>query len=247
MKKLPVLLSNLESIIKEAGKIILKEYFKPLGDITVIEKPSGCVTEIDLIVERYYYEKLSEILPEATFIGEELGGTLSSGYQWIIDPIDGTRNFISKIPLFVTAVALVYNKKIIFNGVYDPVADKYYCAYFDEFYINNILIGVKRFSPRNSLISLSSCDIKYREIKRKFGGVRRLGSAILSQCWLAEGRLGCAIFNRMFFWDIAPAVLILKNSGIDSNFDYNKINHKNFIIESEIVCAPTKIFKDIKF
>lgn len=247
MKKLPVLLTNLESIIKEAGKIVLKEYLKPLGDINVTEKPSGCVTEIDLVVERFYCEKLSEILPEATFLGEELGGTLSSGYQWIIDPIDGTRNFISKIPLFVTAIALAYNKKIIFNGVYDPVADKYYCAYFDKLYINGISINIKRFPARNSLISLSSCDKKYRELRNKFGGVRRLGSAILSQCWLAEGRLGCAVFNRMFFWDIAPTVLILKNSGVVSNFDYNKINHKNFIIESEIVCAPKEIFKDFKF
>ena len=248
MNNLPAnFLADVESTIREAGNLILTAYNLPSSAINPIRKTSGWVSDTDLEVEKFYKNQLAKIIPNSKFMGEETGGALSaSGYVWVIDPIDGTYNFISKIPLFVTGIALVYEGKIIFNGVLEPVLGNYYFAYDDLAFCNNNILQVSsNMVADHGIIALSSSSTKFLDLSRKFGGVRRFGSALLTQCWLASNKLSCAVFNGLYYWDIAPAYLIMQNSGIIIS-GFNGFAADGFMIKNDLICATTEIIEQIK-
>src|SRR3989304_6616926 len=120
--------ARLEPILRHAGEILLSYWGKPL---TRQEKPdSGFVTEADLASEKYLVEALKRLLPTADFYTEENGkfGSNDSGYQWVIDPLDGTTNFAHGIPYFCISVALVYHDKPVCGAIYAPLQDEFFFA-----------------------------------------------------------------------------------------------------------------------
>lgn len=248
MNNLPAnFLSDVESTIKEAGNLILAAYNLPLSALNAFKKPTGWVTDVDLQVEKFYRAQLGKILPQANFLGEEIGGQmLKSGYVWVIDPIDGTYNFISKIPLFVTGVALFYQGEVIFSGVLEPVNNNYYYAYQDLAYFNNQLLKVQsNLKAGDGIIVLSSSASRYAELRRKFWTVRRFGCALLTQCWVASGKIACAVFNGLYYWDLAPAYLIMQNAGIKVD-GFRGFAQDGLQIKYDIICANPEILDQIQ-
>jgi myo-inositol-1(or 4)-monophosphatase len=248
MNNLPAnFLSDVESTIREAGNLILAAYNLPKSSLNAFKKPTGWVTDVDLEVEKFYRAQLTKILPQANFLGEEIGGQmLKSGYVWVIDPIDGTYNFISKIPLFVTGVALFYQGEVIFSGVLEPVNGNYYYAYQDLAYLNHDLLKVQaNVKSHDGIIALSSSSKKYADLRKKFGGLRRFGCALLTQCWVASGKLACAVFNGLYYWDIAPAYLIMQNAGINVD-GFRGFDQDGLQIKYDIICASPAILSQIQ-
>jgi fructose-1,6-bisphosphatase/inositol monophosphatase family enzyme len=247
MNNLPAnFLADTESAIREAGNLILKAYNLPVTALNVSKKATGWVTDVDLQVEKFYRAQLGKILPQANFLGEEIGGQmLKSGYVWVIDPIDGTYNFISKIPLFVTGVALFYQGEVIFSGVLEPVNGNYYWAYQDLAYLNNQLLKVQvNVKAYDGIIVLSSSASKYADLRKKFWSVRRFGCALLTQCWVASGKIACAVFNGIYYWDIAPSYLIMQNAGIKVD-GFRGFDEDGLQIKYDIICASPEILSQI--
>ena len=247
MNNLPAnFLADIESAMREAGNLILKAYNLPVKALNVSKKSTGWVTDVDLQVEKFYRAELAKILPQAKFLGEEIGGAfMKTGYVWVIDPIDGTYNFISKIPLFVTGVALLFEGKVIFSGVLEPVNGNYYYAYQDLAYLNNELLKAPaNFNAGDGIIVLSSSASRYAELRRKFWSVRRFGCALLTQCWLASGKIACAVFNGIYYWDLAPAYLIMQNAGIKVD-GFRGFASETTQIKNDLICASPDILTQI--
>jgi len=244
MLNLPVLKQHLEEILLKAGKLILIDFKnKPTG---VYKKPTGWVTDTDSRIELYYKEQLTNLLPNSNFWGEETGvsGSEFAEYTWIVDPLDGTYNFVSGIPLFVTGVALSYQNQIILSAVFDPNFNEIYFGFDNKSWCNNKLLkNLDKKIIVDQIISLNSCSQEFSLLRKNCGSVRRLGSALLTQCWLASGKIGAAIFNDLFWWDIAPALLIMKNADIlITNFANQEIKTP---ASGKIICASNFIHKTI--
>lgn len=231
-------LKQIEKIMREAGELLQRSFGNPTG---VHKKNSGWVSDVDIEVEQFYRQKLTELIKGSSFWGEEGGKSdIKSDYTWIVDPLDGSYNYISGVPLFVTGVALSYQDNIIYSAVYDVMHNEFYYAFADKAFLNNNLLKTsKQINLQDAMISLYSCDKKFAQIRKSSGGVRRFGSALLIQCWVASGRLGGAVFGKMFWWDVAPALLIMKNSGILVTDFYNQdVLNSNF---KNLVCASANV------
>lgn len=163
--------------------------------------------------------------PAYSVLGEEgNSGTGNAPAQWIIDPIDGTVNYFYGIPLFCVSIALRAEGKIVSGCVYDPMQDECFCALAGQgATLNGQPIHV---SPRTAMaeaivfVGHGSHDgsgeagvRRFAHISSQVRKVRILGSAALSLCYIAAGRLDAYIENRICLWDFAAAGLILEAAG----------------------------------
>lgn len=126
LSNLQELQKKVELIAREAGKIALKN----LGNVKYEQKGSegDLVTETDREIETFITEKLKRITPNASIFGEEYGGDFNSEYTWLIDPIDGTKNFAHNMPSFFIHIVLLNKMSSIIGVIYDLVANKLFSA-----------------------------------------------------------------------------------------------------------------------
>jgi myo-inositol-1(or 4)-monophosphatase len=216
---------------RAAGNIITRA-MQRLDTIKVSEKrPNDFVTEVDTRVEQEIIHIIRKAYPSHSILGEESG--MSSGkdaqndYQWIIDPIDGTRNFIHGFPHFATSIALSYKNKIEHGVIYDPVQQELFTASRGHgAYLNDRRI---RVSQRTQLSEcLLGTGFAYRhtaDIEHSTGGkilpvilpicgdIRRAGAATLDLAYVAAGRLDGFWELGLHLWDIAAGVLLVKEAG----------------------------------
>ncbi|KJH52389.1 inositol monophosphatase family protein [Dictyocaulus viviparus] len=120
-------------LVKEAGRLVRDAFDQPVCVVKTKESPTDLVTETDQAVEKHIINGLSEAFPDHKFIGEESmanGGsfTFTDDPTWIIDPIDGTTNFVHRIPLVAICVGLAINKELRAGIVYNPVTRELYFA-----------------------------------------------------------------------------------------------------------------------
>ena len=137
--------------VKEGGKLAL-QYFHQRDNLTInLKGPQDYVSEADQNVEQTIKSIISEHYPDDGFIGEESGQSLGVR-QWVIDPIDGTTNFLRGIPYFCTTLALVENEEVVAGWIYDPVHEQLYTAKLYEGAYNNTKIlqpyGIVLFQQR---------------------------------------------------------------------------------------------------
>ena len=182
------------------------------------------VTDADVAVQEFLRSSLSEILPEAKFVGEE--GDFSEakdGLRWIVDPIDGTTNFIRHLPLSVTSIALA-ESELLLGVVYNPFTDEMYCAEKGRgATLNGVPIHVSSrslassiyctswgaYDKRGSAPAFSISQRMYAECE----DIRRLGSAAYELCKLAEGRVDIFFEPILYPWDHAAASVIVTEAG----------------------------------
>ena len=202
---------------------------KHFGNITSVERKS---TYIDLVTladresEAYILEKINSIHPDHQIISEESTITkASSDYRWVIDPLDGTTNFVHSLPIFAVSIGLQHNEKTILGVVYNPIADK--CFWAEEgsgAFLNGKPINITSTNTLNNSLLVTGfpyvkddryekCFALFKELYSKTQGIRRLGAAALDFCFVAMGRFDGFWEFGLESWDCCAGALILQEAG----------------------------------
>lgn len=208
---------------KEAGKIVMEHY----GNVGKLgyKNPRSIVTKVDILSEKKIIEIISKKYYTHNFLTEESGAIKKdSEYTWIIDPIDGTTNFVSGLGNFAVSIALAKNDDILMGAVYDPVAkNMYHAEKGKKSFLNNKKIKVSNKKnigesilafnlPSNAKISQDTLLLLSR-IYGNFRGIRNFGAAALNMCYLAEGKFDVYFTKSINAWDVAAANIIVEEAG----------------------------------
>lgn len=198
------------NLVKELKSIIVQAYEEALklNNHVMKKELNDIVTDVDIYMESKIINKIKEWFPEHSIYSEEKGKIIGNNeYVWFIDPIDGTINFASKIPLFTTSIALKKNDKTIFGFVYDySQKDVYYAFLGKGAYCNEERLKVSSTSKLEDSI-LSFCLTSHyndehikkvieleEKLASKVRGLRLIVSGALELCWCASGKID-GMFN----------------------------------------------------
>lgn len=199
-------------------------------DFRTCEKaPNDLVTDADFASQRVIHDALAEVFPCHHFLGEEkidlpMMANESSEYRWIVDPLDGTLNYVHGLQGFSVSVALKHRDRLVAATVYDPWLDELYSA--DDTSIATLngkpisSSGCQDLSRALAVISLPSSiqpdtpELNdFLKLLYQARSVRRLGSAALNLCYVAAGRLDLYWATTVKSWDVAAGYLILQQAG----------------------------------
>jgi myo-inositol-1(or 4)-monophosphatase len=219
------MIENIKAVVKNAGQIVLNA-----GNIKDgIESKQGranFVTKYDVEVQEFLYKELAKLYPSADFTGEEdkKHSKPTGEYCFIVDPIDGTTNFIFDYRHSAISVGLLKKQEIIAGAVYNPYLDEmFYAEKGKGAYLNGRLLKLNDLSISEGIIAVGTCpynrdktDETFRIARKLFDkamDLRRSGSAALDICYVAAGRF--ALFYELSLepWDYAAASLILTEAG----------------------------------
>ena len=212
---------------RKAARNVKRDYGE--GDqLQVSHKgPADFVTAADIRTEKILTESLSNARPEYGFLSEELGevkGT-DNNYRWIIDPIDGTTNFIHGIPHFAISIALEENGALIAGVIYEPINDQMFWAERGNgAWINDRRLRVSARKRMSESIFATGIPFLGRGDHKVFlrqieaimavsAGIRRFGSAALDLAYVAAGRFDGFWETNLKPWDIAAGILIVREAG----------------------------------
>lgn len=239
-------------LTKSVGEFILSEK-NNITHLNVEEKGlHDFVTYVDKTSEQKLVNGLSKILPEAGFIAEE-GTSVKKGdiYNWIIDPLDGTTNFIHGLTPFAISIALMENDKIILGVVHELGLDECFYAWKDSpAFLNRKIIKVsEKAKIEDSLIATGFPYYDYKRIKpflesleyfmENSHGVRRLGSAATDLVYVACGRFEAFYEYSLSPWDVAAGAFIVQQAGGKVS-DFKGEN--NYIFGKEIIATNSFVF-----
>lgn len=214
------------SAARAAGNIITRSLDR-LDTIRIGEKgPNDYVTEIDQAAEKEIISIIHKAYPSHGILAEESGETKGNDYVWIIDPIDGTRNFIHGFPHFAISIAVSYKGQIEHGVIYDPVRQELFSASRGKgARVNDKRIRVsKRARLEESLLGTGIPYHQSSEYQEAYssavdallphcGDLRRAGSAALDLAYVASGRLDSFWELGLKIWDIAAGILLIKEAG----------------------------------
>jgi len=219
-----------QDIVRKAGRFIVTHHSR--SGVVKDEGARELVTEADRQTERMIRKAVLTAFPDDGFLGEEYGLVPdSTGYTWVVDPIDGTTNFTHHIPEFCVSIAVLYQGMPVIGIVYEPNRDICYEAALGKgARCNGIRLETRR-RPLSSetLFGFSSRFIgappdHVLRILEYCDEYRNLGSAALHLCYVAEGLLDGAFADSTKLWDIAAAGLIVTEAGGSvMNFDSSSL------------------------
>ncbi|MCL5666318.1 MAG: inositol monophosphatase [Patescibacteria group bacterium] len=208
---------------KQAGEIFKASFGRPRQVKNKNNNPRDLVTEADLKIEKLIRSIVGRRFPAHKIIGEEFGAAEinKSDLVWIVDPIDGTTNFIQGIPFCCISIALWDSKGPLAGVVYNPITNTlYHAAKGKGAYCNNKLIHVSKTNSVKDSYSAVSWGRTWqmgRKIMpffiRNMRKVRTFGSVALETCYVAQGSFDSFIQGRLSIWDVAAAALILAEAG----------------------------------
>tara|TARA_B100001248_G_scaffold258161_1_gene241842 strand:- start:931 stop:1677 length:747 start_codon:yes stop_codon:yes gene_type:complete len=224
--------ANLNLMIKaceKASKTIIRD-FGELENLQVSKKgPNDFVTKTDRRVEKILIEELSKSKRNYSFITEESGEIIKKNKDcyWIIDPIDGTTNFLHGIPHFAISVALQIDGEIVIGLIYDPIKNEIFFAEKNNgSFLNNSRIRVSsRLNVDDCLFATNNegIDSIYPKLN-----LRNTGCAALDLAYIGCGRLDGFFHNKINLWDVAAGKIIIEEAGGKVNnihdFKFNRIN-----------------------
>ena len=227
--------ANLNIMIKaceKASKVLIRD-FGEIEKLQVSKKgPKDFVTNSDLRAEKIIIEELQKARPNYSFISEEFGkkNNKDTYNTWIIDPIDGTINFLHGIPHFAISIALKSNNEIISGLIYDPIKDEMFFAEKDSgAFFNNQRI---RVSNKNSI---NDClfAIGEKKINEPNLTSRKSGCAALDMAYVASGRYDGYYQKNLKIWDIAAGIILIKEAGgVINNISLDEIDNLSVIASS---------------
>ena len=227
--------ANLNLMIKaceKASKILIRD-FGEIEKLQVSEKgPSDFVTNSDLKTEKIIIEELSKGRPDYSIISEESGvkNNKDSKNTWIIDPIDGTINFLHGVPHFATSMALKHNNEIVSGLIFDPIKNEmFYAEKNNGAYLNNKRIRVSKKNDMRECLFATSGVI---EKKMEFS-YRKSGSAALDMAYIACGRYDGYFQKNLNLWDVAAGLILVEEAGgIINKIDLNNYQGLKIIASS---------------
>lgn len=247
------MLNKIIVTVKEAGKIILSAHNRESA-VTAKEGKKNFVTEFDVAVQDFLFTELAKLFPEAEFVGEESENDFESkALRFIIDPIDGTTNFMQDYRCSCISVALCKGNDVIAGVVYNPYTDEIFSAEKGKgAYLNGeeikvskrplsdglALFGTSPYHPENT-------DETFALLRKVFDfsrDIRRSGSAAYDICMIACGR--CEVFFEKALqpWDIAAGTLILKEAGgVALNYEGEEIS---LSCPNDVVFANPEAYKE---
>lgn len=234
-------------ISKEAGKFILNERSVFSADKIETKGVNDFVSYVDKSAEEMIVKLLSEVLPEAGFITEEKTiNKLAEEYNWIIDPLDGTTNYIHGLSPFAVSIALKQNNNLVVGVVYEVSLNECFYAYKGGgAYLNGNPIKVSQAPDIQS--SLIATGFPYTEFSnmqpfmdsldylfKNSHGVRRIGSAATDLAYVAAGRFDLFYESNLNPWDVAAGALIVNEAG-GKVTDYT--DGENFVFGKQIIAS----------
>ena len=258
------LIEKVTEIVRRAGKIMKPE------NVEVMQKgnASNFVTTADINVQEFLKKELLALLPGSVFVGEEEEGALAGAeefeYIWVVDPIDGTSNFIRDIGMSAISVGLLKMGKPYAGVIYQPYRNEMFWAVDGQgAYLNGERIHVsdRDFKHGHLCSAMSTYNKDYapacfRIIEKVYADcddLRRLGSAAVELAYLAVGRVELYFEIRLFPWDVAAGIVLIKEAGGFTEMIYQEgfpldrpvaligANTKeNFEKMKEIVCGEIK-------
>ena len=207
-----------------AGGQVLMDW---AGKFQVREKgPSDLVTEADLASQEVISQTILGAFPRHGFLAEENSSIPSQedGLRWIVDPLDGTTNYVHAIPAFCVSIALEQAGKLLVGTIYDPVADQCYSATTGQgATVNGRTMRVSNVSTLDqavvsmslpTTINRSSVALaEFVEAALRAQSVRRMGSSALNLCFVAAGRFDGYWSSHSKIWDVAAGLLLVEEAG----------------------------------
>ena len=214
---------NLNIMIKaaeKASKVLIRDFGEVEKLQVSIKGPSDFVTNTDKKIEKILIEELNKAKKNYSILSEEIGIIENSDKDnfWVIDPIDGTTNFLHGIPHFAISIALKSKNEIVSGLIYDPIKNELFFAEKDNgAFLNNHRIRVS--SKRNLDECLFASGGKI-EINTKLN-IRKSGSAALDLAYVASGRYDGYFQKDLNIWDIAAGLILVVEAGGKTNFKDN--------------------------
>ena len=242
----------------KASRSLIRD-FGEIENLQVSTKaPGDFVSSADKRTEKILIEELQKAHPDYGIITEETGFINKSNVnnRWIIDPIDGTLNFLNGVPQFAISVAYEENKEIKCGVIFDPIKNEMFCAEKGNgAYMNNKRLRVsnkKRFKnallatggPKHTSQNKEEIFSEFINISKIiFSPIRKYGSAALDMAYVASGRFDGYWQRELNYWDVAAGIVIVKEAGgfIDF-FDEDK----NFPLKKNILASNSNIFEEFK-
>ena len=232
--------ANLNIMIKaseKASKIIIRD-FGEIEKLQVSKKsPTDFVTNTDIKVEKIIIEELKKAKPNFSLLSEEAGeeNNKDSKNTWILDPIDGTVNFLHGIPHFAISIALKSDNEIISGLIFDPIKNEMFFAEKNNgAFFNNHRIRVSKKNDINDCLFATNDKI----ITELDFPNRKSGCAALDMAYVAAGRYDGYFQKNLNLWDIAAGIILVKEAGgIINEIDLNKTNNINVIATSSNISA----------
>ena len=207
---------NLNIMIKasqKASKNLIRD-FGELEKLQVsVKGPSDFVSNADTKAEKIIIEELSKAKKKFSIISEEDGSKVNQDKNniWIIDPIDGTTNFLHGVPHFAISIALKSNNEIVSGLIYDPIKDEmFYAEKNSGAFFNNHRIRVSNKKEINSCLFATGGKDYNKKIDLN---IRRTGSAALDMAYVASGRYDGYFQKNLNLWDVAAGVILVKEAG----------------------------------
>lgn len=237
---------------RSAGRLIIRAFERP--DLTKItyKTERDFFTDVDRRSEKIIIDTIRKVYPEHAVIAEESGASGQHDFTWIIDPLDGTRNFTHNIPHFAISIAVRVDDRVEHGVIYDPVRDELFIASAGRgAQLNGKRIRMAQQGLAQALMAFSyanasakeSLDLatKIAKLAPNCGGIRYMGSAALDLAYLAAGRLDGYFANRLNLWDYAAGVLLIQEAG---GFVTNWQGDES-LENGQLIAAHPKLFKQI--
>jgi len=238
---------------RAAGRVALD-----LASELEVEHKAGAelVTRADFACQERIARINREEFPYHGFLGEEGGGgaAVSAGHVWIVDPIDGTTNYVHGIPQFAVSIAYAERGETLVGVVLDPVRDELFAAVRGEgATLNGRPIHVAERTSLDTVVVATgfyydrgeAMERTLSTIRRLFGcgvrGIRRFGAAALDLCWIACGRFDAFFEYRLSVWDFAAAALIIREAGGRTE---DRSGRPADLTSSSVVAANPALFDD---
>ncbi len=243
-------------ISKIAGKYIQEQAVNFQKGQVEEKGTHNYVTYVDKSTEKMIVDYLRDLVPGAGFITEEdTETTQGKVFNWIIDPLDGTTNFIHGVPLYSVSIALQENDEIVVGVIYEPNLDECFYAWKGgNSMLNDEIIRISPSKDFNS--SLLATGFPYydygrmeeylevfREMMRETAGLRRLGSAAADMAYVAAGRYEGFYEYGLQPWDVAAGIILIKQAGGEV-CDFQGGN--NALFGKELVCGNSTVVTEMK-
>ena len=218
---------------EKASKILIRD-FGELENLQVSKKgPKDFVTNSDKKTEKVLINELTKNKKKYSILSEEIGFIENdyNDYIWVIDPIDGTTNFLHGIPHFCISIGLKFKDEIISGIVFDPIKNEIFYAEKNQgaFFNNHRIRVSKRKNLDECLFATNKNGLSSTDLNSRI-----FGSAALDLAYVASGRIDGYFQNGLNLWDIAAGTLIVKEAGgIVNNYDLEKTNNIKVVASSE--------------
>ena len=213
------------TIAEQAGRLLRASHDLAARTTSTKSSPVDMVSDVDRASETLIVQQILNARPDDAILGEEHGtrdGT--TGVRWVIDPLDGTTNYLYGIPMFVVSIAAEYEREPIAGAVYDPSRDEIFVGALGlGASCNGVPLSVSdRSDLATALVGTGfAYDARVRaqqghvasSVVCKVRDIRRCGSAALDLCWVAAGRYDAYYDRSLFHWDMAAGVLVVSEAG----------------------------------